>query len=63
MTNLEKEIFDMHRKQKTKFQTWKNREDAAVEINPEFAIPVAQMLQQAKMADEPKSFKRMKTHI
>ena len=60
MTNLEKEIFDMHRKQKGRFQAWKNREGAAIEINPEFAVALPMIA--AKAAEEPKSFKRMKTH-
>lgn len=35
-TNLEKEIFDLHKKQKLRFQTWKNREGPSIEVNQEF---------------------------
>ena len=43
LTNVEREIFDAHKKQKQKFQTWKNREGPAIEINPEFVnMPIQQ---------------------
>lgn len=36
LTNLERELFDAHRKQKAKFQMWKNQEGPAIEVNQEF---------------------------
>ena len=35
-TILEKEIFDLHKKQKLRFQAWKNREGPSIEVNQEF---------------------------
>ncbi len=36
LTNLEREIFDLHRRQKGKFLLWKNRQGHAIDVNPEF---------------------------
>jgi len=36
LTNLERELFDTHKKQKLMFQAWKNREGPSVEVNSEF---------------------------
>ena len=36
LTNLERELFDLHKRQKGKFILWKNREGTLIEINPEF---------------------------
>ena len=36
LTNLERELFDAHRKQKAKFIQWKNKEGPSIEVNQEF---------------------------
>ncbi|CDW84865.1 UNKNOWN [Stylonychia lemnae] len=36
LTNLERELFDTHKKQKLMFQAWKNREGPSVEVNTDF---------------------------
>ena len=36
LTNLEREVFDLHRRQKGKFILWKNRQGLAIDVNPEF---------------------------
>ena len=33
LTNLERELFDAHRKQKAKFIQWKNKEGPSIEVN------------------------------
>ena len=40
LTNIEKELFDLHKKQKVKFLQWKNREGPTIEVNPEFIIQI-----------------------
>ena len=33
LTNIERELFELHKKQKIKFHNWKNREGPQVEVN------------------------------
>ena len=36
LSNLEKELFDIHKKQRTREQKWKNKTLLAVEVNADF---------------------------
>ena len=62
LTNIEREIFDIHRRQKSKFTTWKNRDGPQIEMNAEFATMANVQAEAARQStvEEAKGQKRFK---